>query len=81
MSDSDSDYCDVGLEHNSLVSNEKDVAAKTTTDGGNINSNGKKVRGKDINWIEKERFETIAAHKESQIYQNIVEEFSCITRL
>ena len=80
MSDSDSDYCDVGLEHNSLVSNEIDVATKTTNDGSNTNRNGKKVRGKDINWIEKERFETIVAYKESQVYQNIVEEFSCMRR-
>ena len=41
-------YCGVGLEQNSLVSNEIDVAAKTTTDRGNTNSNGKKVRGKDL---------------------------------
>ena len=80
MSDSDSDFFDVGLEQNSFVSNQIDVAAKTTTDRGNTNSKGKKVRGKDINWIEKERFETIVAYKESQTFQNIKEEFSCMRR-
>ena len=74
------DYCDVGVEQNSLVSNEIDVAAKTNTDRGNTNSNGKKVRGKDINWIEKERFQTIVAYNKSQIHQNIKEDFSCMRR-
>ena len=37
-----SDYCGVGLEQNSLVSNEIDVAAKTTTDRGNTNQTWKK---------------------------------------
>ena len=70
MGDSDDDYRDVGLENNALLTGDTNDSQPKKS---NVNSLGKKVRGKDIDWIEVARFTTILEYKESQIYKEIKE--------
>ena len=49
-------------------SNDKNDATKTAS------------RGKNIDWEEMERFDTIAAYKESPTYKDIVENFTCMRK-
>ena len=79
MSDSDDDFCDIGQEKNALSCNDENDATKTAA-GGKMNAAGKKVRGKDIIWEVMERFETIAAYKESPTHKAIVENFTCMRK-
>ena len=57
MSDSDSDYRDVGTDDFENVTNvggKQDNAKNKKT-----NANGRKVRGKDINWMTIKKFENV----------------------
>ena len=80
MSDSDNDYCDVWLANIALVTGDKNDSTGNTSRKTNTNSQGKKVRGRDINWIEVGRFDTIIEYKESSIFKDIQEKFSCMRK-
>ena len=72
MSDSDSDYEEVREENN-------DGGGMNTNTGrtkSKVNSNGVNVRGKDIEWIEVERFATAKDFKESQKKRKLDKEFT-----
>ena len=80
MSDSDDDYNDVGLENNALVIVDRNDSTGNASRKTNTNSQGKKVRGRDINWIEVGRFNTIIEYKESSVFKDIKEKFSCMRK-
>ena len=68
--DSDSDYLDVGEN----IVNEENIEERRV--GGQINSNGKRVRGTDISWIELSRFSSVAEYEESSIKKDLVDNFT-----
>ena len=80
MTDSDDDYCDIGLENNAFLTSDTNDATRNSTKKATVNSQGKKVRGKDIEWIEVGRYITILEYKESPIYKEIKEKFSCMRK-
>ena len=65
------------MENNALLTSDTNDSQPKKS---NVNSLGKKVRGKDIEWIEVARFTTILEYKESQIYKEIKEKFSCMKK-
>ena len=79
MSDSDSDFCDFGLENNALFATDQNDAVNAK-ENVKKNAGGKRVRGKDLNWIEKERFDTIDAYKQSSVYEEIRTNFTCMRK-
>ena len=79
MSDSDSDFCDFGLENNALFTTDQNDAVNAK-EKVKKNAGGKRVRGKDLNWIEKERFDTIDAYKQSSVYEDIRSNFTCMRK-
>ena len=80
MGDSDDDYRDVGFENNALYVMDGNDATEHLARTSKVNSLGKKVRGKDIEWIEVARYSTILEYKESLVYKEIKEKFSCMRK-
>ena len=70
MSDSDSDYCDLGEEV------EVGVGEDATTDAPRVNKNGVKVRGPDKCWVETHRLANAPDFKASDIAKQLETEFS-----
>jgi hypothetical protein len=74
MSDSDSDYCDVGVddfeETSNIVDNIENVRKKKT------NENGKNVRGKDIKWLTVKTFENVSEYENSDLFKEIKTNFT-----
>ena len=57
MDDSDSDFEDIGgTTNDDSIENEE---TNVKNDGAQTNAKGKKVRGKDIEWIELASFDTV----------------------
>ena len=71
VSDSDDDYLDVGAADT--------IAASESASATNVEpseKNGKKVRGKDIAWIEFKCFDTIAELNASDFYSELKKDFT-----
>ena len=71
MSDSDDDYCDVGAV-DTIVAEESGSAANN----GPSVKNGKRVRGKDIVWIEFNRFDTTNDFNASEFCSALKKDFT-----
>merc|ERR1712237_145529 len=69
-SDSDSDYQDVGAE---AIANGNIEERRV---GGRINDDGIRVRGKDVNWFEVEKFENVEDFNESVIKKDLQDNFT-----
>ena len=72
MSDSDSDYCDVGADFNEMEADESDNA-DTVPRARNA---GKKGRGKDIDWIPIQTFQNVDEYNDSDISIKLKKEFT-----
>lgn len=74
--DSDEDYEDVGERP---FEEEEEYVEDNTTENTNSHTNkeGKRVRGKDIEWEDFQQFENAQEFKESEIYQTISKDFVC----
>ena len=74
MSDSDSDYCDVGIdvfeEASNVDKNLENVRRKKT------NASGKRVRGKDINWMPIETFDNVDDYESSDLFKELKDKFT-----
>jgi hypothetical protein len=74
MSDSDSDYRDVGTDDFENVTNvggKQDNAKNKKT-----NANGRKVRGKDINWMTIKKFENVEDYENSDLFPKLKSDFT-----
>ena len=71
MSDSDSDYCDVG------TINTIEAVEVSSSESGAVNSkNGKRVRGKDIQWYEFCIFDSTDDFKKSELSVSLTSDFT-----
>ena len=73
--DSDEDYQDVG--QTAQDEQVQDVGQTTQDEQAQTNSDGKRVRGKDIEWVDSEQFENIEEFHNSSIFQNLKTDFVC----
>ena len=74
MSDTDSDYCDVGTEDFESIF---DVAGiQDNIRNKKTNANGKRVRGKDINWLPVKTFDNIEDYEQSDLLKKIKSDFT-----
>ena len=72
MSDSDSDYCDVGTEDF-----ESDVGGiQNNFRNKKTNAAGKRVRGKDINWLPVKTFDNVEDYEQSDLFTALKGEFT-----
>ena len=67
MSDSDSEYCDVGIDDfeniNNIAGNQDNSRSKQN------NYNGKRARGKDINWLTIKVFENVEDYENNDLFR------------
>ena len=70
-SDFEDTFCQPLPSNNNVNVNEDTTAAR-----GNINKDGKTVRGKDINWLDFENFETVEEYFASDLFKKISDEFT-----
>lgn len=74
MSDSDSDYCDVGTEDFESIF---DVAGiQDNIRNKKTNANGKRVRGKDINWLPIKTFDKVEDYEQSDLFNKLKSDFT-----
>ena len=74
MSDSDSDYCDVGKEDFESIfdgASIQDNVQKTKN-----NANGGKIWGKDINWMPVKTFENVEDYEQSDLFKILKSDFT-----
>ena len=69
ISDDDSDYCDVAEP---IVEDHSDNIRKETR----VNKEGVKVRGKDLEWVEIDKFENEESYRKSEIKKKLFENLS-----
>ena len=67
----DADFCDIGEETNDIGENEE-----TNEATGRVNTNGVKVRGPDLSWIEVKRFPNVSEFSKSEYPEKFKSEFS-----
>ena len=77
MDDSDSDFEDIGGTTNE--SNDDTIESEETNlnhDGPQTNAKGKKVRGKDIEWLELVSFDTVEEYNNSDELKMIKDDYT-----
>lgn len=72
MSDNDSDYCDVGEE----FSDDRYDVTENSRIQPRKNKDGVKVRGKDVEWVEIDKFVNVEQYNKSEVKKKLSEDFS-----
>ena len=75
--DSDSDFEDTFRPSQTNSQNNNLNAEQDGVSQGKVNKDGKTVRGKDIEWMDYERFESAEEYFSSDLANKLSEEFSC----
>ena len=81
MSDSDDDYRDAGLDINGMFTNsEASEKGEEVARQAKVNKNGRKVRGRDISWLDVSTFSTTQEYMESVLNQELKDRFTCMRK-
>ena len=74
MSDSDSDYCDVGSEDFESIFDGASI--QDNVQNKKTNANGGKIRGKDINWMPVKTFDNVEDYEQSDLFKILKSDFT-----